>query len=164
MIFRDTWKLILEGKKTQTRRPVKLGESLHPADRMTGHKSVDEQPSWVWDARRRMKWQVGRTYAVQTERTGKGIFRIKITKIRQEALQSISGEDAIAEGFSGEHEVYTVSLADLNIGMSVKQRKHQYAIDAFQAAWEKLYPYGISQWSKNPQVWCLTFEPVIEKQ
>ena len=65
--------MIVEGRKTQTRRVVKSGEELR-------------------------QWEVGRTYAVQPGRGKPAAARIRITSIRQERLRDISEDDVVAEG------------------------------------------------------------------
>lgn len=75
MIFRpELARLILAGKKTQTRRIIKPDE--------------DE-----------CRYQPGRTYAVQPGRGKEEIGRIAVTAVRDELLDSITFEDAREEGF-----------------------------------------------------------------
>lgn len=77
MIFKETWQQVLNGTKTQTRRPVK------PGDYCIVHNEFGEERTWyphlygcpkrwtiaeVRDAKGRLKWQVGKTYAVQPGR------------------------------------------------------------------------------------------------
>jgi hypothetical protein len=74
VIFRpELARLVLSGRKTETRRPVK-GDA--PA-----------------------RYRVGRTYAVQPGRTKPGIGRIRVTGVRREPLSAIDEEAARREGF-----------------------------------------------------------------
>lgn len=80
MIFSSTFNKVMDGTKTQTRRPVK-----------------NEKPPW----------ETGKTYAVQPGRGKKSAGRLKVTKIRREKLIDISIVDCIAEGIEttpGEEE------------------------------------------------------------
>lgn len=73
MIFTPTnAALVMSGRKTQTRRPVKAGEHRAP-------------------------YQVGRGYAVQPGRGKPGIGHIRITRVRMEQVQYISSRDCRAE-------------------------------------------------------------------
>lgn len=76
---------VLDGTKTQTRRPVKC--EWTPAT-----VSVDE-------ARLPCRYKVGKTYAVQPGRGKRGIARIKVLDVRRERWRDISVDDAVAEGF-----------------------------------------------------------------
>lgn len=129
MLFQHTWRKVLTGEKSQTRRLVK-------PDQMMFDRSL---PTAVFMAtgRSRIVYEVGKTYAVQPSRThpamiyhpehpcygidiihpgddhyqmaksgewnyrGQGYIqaRIRIADIRREDVRGISYEDACAEGF-----------------------------------------------------------------
>lgn len=89
MIFQHTWQKVLDGSKTQTRRLVK------PFDWV----GLRESGEAVYTIQDRIRWEVGKTYAVQPFRTAKSIARIRILSIRQQDVRYISVEDAYAEGF-----------------------------------------------------------------
>ena len=73
MIFRpELAKLILQGKKTQTRRPMKQATC---------------------------RYQAGKSYALQPGRGKLAAGRITITEVRQEFLGDLSLKDAKREGF-----------------------------------------------------------------
>lgn len=126
---------IIAGKKTQTRRLVKKGELF------TGrfmHREILKVLYWGKrplrsedDSNARIKWQVGRDYAVQSGRgkpalqicttcrktfvfpdttcgkhAGSKQLRIRITSIRKEKLLDISEEDAKKEGFKNKDEFW----------------------------------------------------------
>jgi hypothetical protein len=88
---------ILNREKTQTRRIVKEGERF---------QTFPPLPTTVLDANGRIKWQVGRDYAIQIKRGGKAVGRFWITDIRREIVAQISDEDAKAEGFAGRNEFF----------------------------------------------------------
>lgn len=104
MIFQHTWQRVLDGTKTQTRRPCKPGEFYEPADAANGYpegvfrwkrNDTDE-----WLERSVPKYIVGKDYAVQPGRGQKAVGRIRITGIRRENVRKISDDDARAEGFA----------------------------------------------------------------
>lgn len=72
---------------------------------------------------------------------------LEITDVRVERLQSISGEDAKAEGFDNSQ-----SDAANSIGWFEKP------IRAFRRAWENIY--GADGWDSNPWVWVIEFRRV----
>lgn len=122
MLFKPELRaLILAGKKTETRRPIRDGEMLD----MTGDGGVLVART----ATGRMKWAVGRDYAVQYGRgrpgawaiqnyqgewdelvestpdpqfiTGARPVRIRVTGLEQQELYLMTKAEAQAEGFSG---------------------------------------------------------------
>lgn len=132
MIFKETHHLIPD-RKWQTRRPVKPGEYaiMSIAD-----------PTKIFSvigANGRLKWQVGKDYAVQPGRGKKSIGRTPpIVTIRRERLLPISVDDLVAEGcpFIMEDE---------------------RMLDWFLELWNSLYrkPHGSED---DPDVWVLIFE------
>ena len=89
---------ILTGKKTQTRRLVKDQEWFSP---VTLSVYTDR-------AMGRLKWQVGRTYAVQPGRGKPQVARIRILRIWREDVRRIKLGDISAEGFSWFGEFWQV--------------------------------------------------------
>lgn len=82
MIFKPRLaRLVLAGKKTQTRRPVKAGEET-------------------------CRYHEGRSYAVQPGRGKPQVCRIKILEVRRELLHEITYPDAVAEGFRTRDEFF----------------------------------------------------------
>ena len=100
MIFQHTWQQVLDGTKTQTRRPVKPGQTLEVAE--------DSYPAGVFaeigSGYYRTVYIVGNTYAVQPGRGKHGVGRIRITGLRREDVRTISDDDVKAEGFSSRDE------------------------------------------------------------
>ena len=144
-------RLIVEGLKTQTRRVVKSGEELRQWDVDTpmvyyvddgwcGHEGPG--PACYPG---RVKWVVGRTYAVQPGRGKPAVARIRITEIRREKLMNISHADAQAEGYEGIYISDALPYADYT---------------NFMDAWNAINRRKGTRWSDNPLVWALTFEVV----
>lgn len=130
MQFTKTWELVLEGKKTQTRRLVKPGDftSVMWTDEHDKHgRIVPDQPNhgpivrvempyWLAEKSqiqrvmndRRTVYLVGKEYAVQPGRGKAAVARIRITGIRREDVRNISHEDAVAEGFTDRSEFLSI--------------------------------------------------------
>jgi hypothetical protein len=88
----DMLALVLAGKKTQTRRPVKPGD-------LAVWQEVP-YPSLVSVSRNGvLKWRVGQSYAIQPGRGKHAVARLTILDIRRERVNDILQMDAIAEGF-----------------------------------------------------------------
>lgn len=133
MIFKQITE-VLNGTKTQTRRVCKPNERLLGA---LGSQWVDI----ALPGRDLRKWVVGRTYAAQPGRGKKAVGRIRITGIRQERLQDIDFDDALAEGcratlWEGEVAVWPQ--------------------EAYCDLWQSIN--GKGSWDANPLVWVLEFE------
>lgn len=133
MIF-HTYEKVLSGEKTQTRRIVKPSETCYH-DSLGGVRSVY---TYRGDSIPRLKWQVGRTYAVQPGRVKAGIGRIRITAIRKERLLELSREDEIAEGFRLEGYFFIV--------------------------WNRIHNARGERVLDDPEVWVLEFELVKETE
>jgi len=81
----------------------------------------------------KLKWQVGKEYSVQENRTSKGGSKIKLTEIGLEKLLDITDKDAKKEGHKTRNEFLT----------------EFYAIN------KRYFKAGT-----NPEVWVLTFKKV----
>lgn len=108
MIFQHTIDKVLDGTKTQTRRLAAKhadGFSIAGLEMIgfpNGVKSVmhGDKSDEKWN----VKYQVGKTYAVQSGRGKKQVARIELVDLRYEDVRCISYEDAQAEGFNGKLE------------------------------------------------------------
>jgi len=89
MIFAHTFDLVMDGRKSQTRRIPKIKEQ----------HIVTESRSYVEIPGERIVYQVGKSYAVQPGRGKNSIARILLTNIKSEIVSAISDADVIAEGF-----------------------------------------------------------------
>jgi len=164
MIFSHTWKMVLSGQKTVTRRLVKPGEydTIQPDERWPitdWDKLTCEVPhsqmhlvtvDAVYTASGRVKWRVGQTYAVQPGRTEKGIARIRLTGIRRERLQDITEEDAWAEG------CYEKITDWIEFG-EVMQAEYS-SVEVYADLWYSIHTAPGTTWADNPEVWVLEFE------
>ena len=142
MIFKQ-WKQVLNGTKTQTRRPVKEHEEANRWDVETDviNEVIATYPKGKWGS-----WQsvyvVGKTYAVQPGRGKKAVGRIRITKISKRKLLEIVPSQIVAEG---------IRLED---GATIEDH-----IVAFANLWDSIYKKPC-RWKDNPEVWVLEFELV----
>jgi len=140
MIFRD-WQGVLDGHKTQTRRPKLEGEFLVVRD---GVKVVLGQSG-------RGKWRVGGSYAIQPGRGRPSVGRFELVDIREERIQDISEGDVVAEGMRRAYPGGPIWLpASEAVGWFLS------AVDAFRALWDSIWKYRPERhWESNPEVWVL---------
>jgi hypothetical protein len=188
MIFRQ-WQQVLEGTKTQTRRLVKSGEQLEylltEPNAPIGPNAVFSTPTDGMDLGR-TKWVIGRTYGVQPGRGQKAVGRCRIFAIRQELLQDISEEDAIAEGIKtispeyrdfGKDHLYAwadgePAYLDYQTGNWHKQRgdsccchegqecHYSAAVCSYKSLWDSIHTKSGTRWADNPLVFVLEFSLV----
>jgi len=137
MLFRpELCEKILAGEKTETRRVVKPNERLVKRRRLSQYDCLpDEVVATDETGFGRLKWQVGRRYAVQPGRGKKGVGFLQLTGIRREPLQEMGENDAIAEG--------------------VMPELGEHYLSAFVRLWDGINPHH--SWSDNPDVWVLEF-------
>lgn len=143
MIFSQTTAQVLNGDKTQTRRPAR------PHDRIMRYKeSGDHYIKGLYnDQMKRMRYQIGKTYAVQAGRGKHSIGRIRLLDIRLESLYDLSLSDAMAEGILPEKDKSVSYPTSFLLG--------------FIQTWIRLYPTGtVYAWENNPKVVVLEFERV----
>jgi len=132
------WQQVLDGTKTETRRIVRPNEYGW----IKGHRTDAEglpHPRYsevciASAGANRLKWAVGRTYAVQPKRGAKSRGRMRLLSIEREPVNEITDEGAIAEGC---HDV--IDYIDL---------------------WDSINKAPGDGWEDNPSVWVLGFEPV----
>lgn len=167
---------ILEGRKTQTRRPVKP-EIVSDIEYVGGSDEENEKFDFVglmhgtWKSDDGTAWgpewlvycteypeegvvPVGSLYgaigdhllATDGERTSE----IEMTGFRVERLQDISEQDAIAEGISrvGSDTAWKDYLRS---GIYLAN-----PVDSFNSLWQSIY--GDESWSSNPWVWVIEFK------
>ena len=145
MIFSETADLVMDGTKTQTRRPLKPFDEL-----IRWKESARHYGKGIYNNQmKRVRYTVGKTYAVQPARNAKAIGRIRLLDVRVEPLMNISIHDAIAEGILPE-------------GVDEAQLPTTYLM-GFIKTWMRLYPSGTEySWENNPKVIVLEFERVME--
>ena len=137
MIFKGTWEKVLDGTKTQTRRPIKAGELFYKNQR----PPFVQSPGGLW------KYVVNNTYAIQPGRGKKSLGRIRLEKIRLEHVQNISCKDMIAEGLS-------TNLRETDASKDLLRQ--------WENLWNSLYKGTKFAYENNPKVWVLEFE-LVEK-
>ena len=140
---------ILRGEKTMTRRivksPFQVGDDIW-IEKAGYASALDDEGKCPpiaavirfpdsFKPGYRIRYEVGKTYAIQPGRGKKAVGRILIMAIRKEWLHDITEEDARAEG-----------VADWN---------------AFVNLWFDLYGLDAKKgWDANPMVWRITFAAV----
>ncbi len=175
---------IVRGDKTMTRRAVKEGEvAEYESDNSYRFGAIAPPGGRVFSVLvgDRVKWQVGRDYAVVPGWAKPGVWwqsatqewitpgleqhlygagysgyhplRIRILAIKQERLQDISEADAIAEGCKAIY--FSVS--------GIPSRGNPYpkpimARDEYARLWEEIN--GPKSWTPDVLVWVLSFEVV----
>lgn len=131
MIFRPPLvRAIAEGKKTQTRRPIKGDDPC--------------------------RYQPGKSYAVQPGRGKPAAFRITIVDVRQEAAGEITLEAAVAEGFrsTDAFKAYWVGLHDK---AWLEKLADDWA-DPYDERYDDLVRDRFHARHAHRPVWVITFE------
>jgi len=125
--------MILRGEKTQTRRVAKPGETWEPYSEAVITSSYRLPLPHQMSPVKRVKWQVGKTYALQPGRGKSEVGRIRITDIQIElGVQCMHEDEIIAEGYS--------------------------SIEEYALVWDSINTQKGTRWVDNPDVWVLTFE------
>ena len=140
MLFKpELAEAILRGEKTESRRLKRAGDKLvHSA------WGVEHAPAVV-TAEGRMRWIVGKTYAIQPGRGKKAIGRFLLVALREEQLQEIIQKGAVAEGWPKHSELFpTINTRDK-------------ALRWFKSLWDNINKKG-ARFADNPAVWVLTFD------
>jgi len=149
MIFKQ-WQQVLDGTKTQTRRPTKGADYTWTdvaASFATGSPVIREVCGISDSGRHYLKWSIGKTYAVQPGRGKKSEGRVRIKTIRRERLGDISLEDIFAEGVAYQVPPSEEWLMVPDIGV---------ARQLYAELWERCG--GNWEQDQNEDVWVLEFE------
>lgn len=133
---------ILAGDKTETRRIVKPGESISDSGYM------------IRDAKGRAKWCCEYRYKAAPGRGKKGIALIEIKSLQLAPLQSMTFDDAMAEGVYYNHPFFYHPLSISN--------HFSTPLEAFRALWDSINTKAPYRWQDNPNVWVIKFENLGE--
>lgn len=150
MIFMpDSIDLILSGRKTQTRRPVKEGEMV-AAEGHTITAVYGQSPYCIAGkhAQGRLKWQVGRTYTICPGRGKKAVGRLTLRGIRCERVRDVTDIGAALEGIC-----YDPDRAALCYGSTLLEGKT--GAEAYLSLWRTLYPKS----DLTELCWVLSWDP-----
>lgn len=110
-----------------------------------------------WELPGTTREAVGTPYTVGNEfskRMGWQPLRIRITSIRQERLQDISEEDALAEGCEAFSDHVAMPGDGPNGWLTMSAR------DAYAERWDTINTRAGDRWANNPEVWVISFELV----
>lgn len=161
MLFKpDLVEKILSGHKTQTRRVVKQNEDgvkvMHGEIQYVMQTTVIGDPPI--DYRDRIKWQRGKTYAIQPGRGKKSVGRFHLLRIRCEPLHWISPSAVYAEGIP----IITCVVCNGYGSCTYCEGGADTGamLDQFINLWDRINKLPGTQWVDNPEVWILEFELV----
>lgn len=159
MIFTpEHCELIKQELKTHTRR-LKYPHHHFAVGNQLGMKTI---PDRVYERfsryHSRLKWEVGRTYAVCPGRGKHQVARIRLLGIRDERIQDISYDDIRAEGIkrTGPAPIETAYLMTGTTDIS-ELKFHLFRAE-FAALWDGINKKAGKFWSDNPEIWVLAFE------
>lgn len=172
----DMARAILEGRKTQTRRPItpqtlekfinliwNANENIHHCPYRVG------DTLWVretWAYQFGLYWYKAGPFPPNTIppvkwkpsiHMPKEASRIKllVKSVRVERLQEITEDNAKDEGVKDPYEYQHPDYYN-----QPHMRGITYAISAFAGLWDSIYAKQGSGWDKNPWVWVIEFERV----
>ncbi|MEW5960404.1 MAG: hypothetical protein AB1801_21975 [Chloroflexota bacterium] len=147
MLFQHTWKYIVSGQKTQTRRPVHEGD-LAEVNEADPTRPITKVIRTADAGVPKVLYRVGQSYSVQPGIAKKTVGNIRITAIRRERLQDLSDADALQE----------IPLISPQLDLPDSQGARKIFIET----WDKMYPTPGSRWEDNPEVWVIEFEPSLK--
>lgn len=143
---------ILDGRKTQTRRPIKP----QPPEKYNEMLWATFGPRWTFDhPEHGLGWEMWPNEFMKCPygMLGDCLYppgeyceklTLEITDVRVERVQDISVSDAKAEGMSNLYK---------------DDRLNDYwAIKRFQRLWNSIYDKTEYTWEKNPWVWAITYK------
>ena len=147
MLFVSTWKFVVSGQKTRTRKLVQEGDYA-TFDETDPNQPICQVIRTADAGVPKVLYEVGKTYSVQPGLAKKTVGNIKLTAIRRERLQDITEEEALKE----------LPLTSLEEGIS----DAQWALKTFMGTWNISNIESGTRWEDNPEVWVLEFEPALK--
>ncbi len=144
MLFQYTWRAVVSGQKTQTRRLAQAGDQAVYEDD-DPNRPISRVIRTADAGAPKVLYQIGKTYSVQPGIAKKTVGQIRLTAIRRERLHDLSEADALQE------MPVTSPPPDISAGQQARQ--------SFQETWNLMYKTSGSRWEDNPEVWVLEFEP-----
>jgi hypothetical protein len=147
MLFLHTWKYVVSGQKTQTRRLVQQGDYAL-VDETDPNRPITQIIRTADAGVPKPLYEVGKIYSVQPGVAKKTVGNIRVTAIRRERLQDITETEALKE----------LPLNSLEEGVS----DAQWALKTFMGTWNIVNPEPGVRWEDNPEVWVLEFEPALK--
>ena len=147
MLFQHTWKYVVSGQKTQTRRLAQKGD-IASVDESDPNRPINKVIRTADAGVPKTLYEVGKTYSVQPGVAKKTVGNIRLTAIRRERLQDLSEADALKE--------FPVTSAEANVTDA------QSALKTFKETWNTMYSSSGARWEDNPEVWVLEFEPALK--
>jgi hypothetical protein len=146
MLFQNTWKQVVSGQKTQTRRPVQEGDYA-TVDEDNPARPIIKVVRTADAGVPKVLYEVGKIYSVQPGAAKKTVGNIRLTAIRRERLHELSETDALKE--------FPVTSEGSMAGAEA-------ALKNFKEAWNTTYSKSGPRWEDNPEVWVLEFEPALK--
>lgn len=148
MIFQYTLDAVLDETKGQTSRIVKQGDLPGYAGATIDDESA---PIIAVVHNDRLKWQVGRTYAVQPGRGQKAVARIKMLRIRLMDVREFTLTDLSREGVGSGFEF-------MNLWIKMHDKPlHRFLIGR-EMSWTDLLEWTKPQNDHHYQAWVLGFK------
>ncbi len=147
MLFVNTWKYVVSGQKTQTRKLVQEGDYA-TVDETDPHQPISKVIRTADAGVPKVLYEVGKTYSVQPGLAKRTVGNIKVTAIRRERLQDLTEAEALKE----------LPLTSLEEGVS----DAQLALKTFMGTWNISNSKPGTRWEDNPEVWVLEFEPALK--
>ena len=147
MLFQHTWKYVVSGQKTQTRRLAQEGD-IASIDESNPNRPISKVIRTADAGVPKTLYEVGKTYSVQPGVAKKTVGNIRLTAIRRERLQDLSEADALKE--------FPVTSSEANVTDA------QWALKTFKETWNTMVSSSGARWEDNPEVWVLEFEPALK--